>query len=129
MRWEVGELATWMYSSLNPGKEMAKPEKMAQAKEIMNRCDINGDGVLDAQEFLAYYESVIGQIDEAAAAARVKVEEDAETIQAAAKAAEARNEVALLEHTQMTESAEKVQGVMKAAEARKEVAALHAAEE
>jgi len=55
---EILALAEWVWESFRPGQEIDEEEKAAEAKKIMARCDANGDGHLDKDEFQAYYDQI-----------------------------------------------------------------------
>ena len=57
-RCKVLILAEWVRSSFRPGQVVKSQEKLAEATRIMRRCDKNGNGVIDVDEFIAYYEEI-----------------------------------------------------------------------
>ena len=55
---EVLSLAEWVWSSFRPGKSITPQERQAEARKLLNRCDLNHDGSIDREEFSKYYESI-----------------------------------------------------------------------
>jgi len=52
---ELFSLAEWVWKSFRPGQNITEEDAAKEAAKIMRRCDTNGDGSLDGEEFRAYY--------------------------------------------------------------------------
>merc|ERR1711998_302137 len=59
---EVMELAEWVWKSFRPGKEITPAQRMQEATKLMGRCDKNGDGTIDREEFSVYYDEIVAQM-------------------------------------------------------------------
>jgi len=53
---EIAELAGWVWTSFRPGESITSDTKVREMVKILERCDLNGDGKIDKEEFQAYYE-------------------------------------------------------------------------
>merc|ERR1719409_767781 len=52
---EVKALAEWVWRSFHPGEDVEDEVLEAEAAKILHRCDRNGDGLVDEEEFERYY--------------------------------------------------------------------------
>jgi len=52
---EIVQLAEWVGNSFKPGKSITKEETEEEAVKLLERCDIDGDGIIDRVEFEIYY--------------------------------------------------------------------------
>jgi len=57
---EVAALAEWVWCSMRgDGEEITSKGRLREAASIIERCDTNGDGSIDAVEFVSYYDEVL----------------------------------------------------------------------
>jgi len=71
---EIMALAEWSWCSFRPGKNITSKDRIQEAAKILKRCDANGDGVIDRNEFKTYYERTASAISKFNAAQPSKVE-------------------------------------------------------
>ena len=57
-RSKVDALATWVWESFRPGERISEEAMHEESRKILRRCDLNGDGHIDQQEFHDYYEGL-----------------------------------------------------------------------
>ena len=55
---EVDALAEWVWCSFRPGQTITKEQRDAEKAKLLQRCDDNGDGSIDREEFQLYYDKV-----------------------------------------------------------------------
>jgi len=61
---ELNALAEWVWCSFNPKQVIDEAIRAAEVVKIKEACDKNKDGVIDKDEFLAYYEIICKEIQE-----------------------------------------------------------------
>jgi len=61
---EILALAEWVWCSFNPDKRCLPQMRKIQAEKIMTACDSNGDGDVDREEFLVYYDHLTESMEE-----------------------------------------------------------------
>merc|ERR1740117_2191226 len=61
---ELKALAEWVWTSFNPKQKIAEAVRATEVTKIKEACDKNKDGVIDKDEFLAYYEIICKEIQE-----------------------------------------------------------------
>ena len=59
---EVLALAEWVYSSFRPGQSITPERREEEARKILKRCDLDGDGRVDKEEFQKYYDTISAQM-------------------------------------------------------------------
>ena len=92
----MGELAEWVWGSFHPKEKIAAADKDTEIAKIKAACDKNGDGVIDKEEFSAYYDTVCKEMNEFHKARNAKVKEEKKA--AAAKAKEEAKAIKAKKH-------------------------------
>ena len=75
---ELLVLASWVWCSFNPDKRVTPKMQAAQRDKILKQCDFSGDGKIDKEEFLIYYDEITAAMNEFEQAMRVFDELDAD---------------------------------------------------
>ena len=57
---EILALAEWVWCSFRPGQEITPQHRRKEAEKILDRCDKDGNGVVDKGEFQVYYDKTAG---------------------------------------------------------------------
>ena len=56
-------LAGWVWQSFRPGQTITDQQRRDEAAKMLRRCDKDGDGCIDEDEFLAYFEQTSAAIE------------------------------------------------------------------